>query len=208
MNTKVPSEKWFILIAMCLSIFTVAFNSTAIMNATVAIRNELNLTTTSLSWVINAYLLTTASCIIIGGQFSDRYGRRNMFFLGTATFIIASFMIATGNNFETLLLGRILQGFAAAFITPGTLALVKTSFAEHDDTFAISMWSAAVGLGFAVGPTVSGILTDYIDWRYIFWINIPILIAASYIIATKDKSPQVNTAKKNAHLDMLGLVLL
>lgn len=207
MSSETSGHKWFILIAMCLSIFTIAFNSTAIMNATVAIRNELDLTTTTLSWVINAYLLTTASCIIIGGQFSDLYGRRKMFYLGAVIFLIASLLIATGQNFEALLLGRILQGLGAAFITPGSLAVVKTTFSKEENAYAIGMWSAAIGLGFALGPTMSGVITDFIDWRYIFWINIPILATAIIIIMIKDKSKHIAN-KKNAHLDILGLFLL
>lgn len=207
MKTENTTNNGYVLIAMCLCLFTLAFNSTAIMNASVAMRNELNLSTTTLSWLINAYLLTTAACVIIAGQCSAKYGRRAMFYGGASLFLLASVIIAMAHTFNILLVGRILQGLGAAFITPGALMALKTNSPSHHNTRAISLWVAAVSLGFALSPTLGGIITDALGWRYLFWINIPLFILAMCAVFINDKSA-LQPTKKNAHLDVLGVVLL
>ncbi|WP_423063804.1 MFS transporter [Candidiatus Paracoxiella cheracis] len=197
---------WIVLSGICLAIFAVAFNTTAVMNALVALSNELHLSPTSLQWIVNAYLLACASFIVVGGQLGDMYGRRKIFLMGALGFIFSSLLIALSHTPTLIIIGRALQGLSAAIITPGTLAIIKVAFSGEKERYAVGAWTASIGLGFAFGPVISGLFTTYISWRDIFWTNIPIMcvaIAIIYLFARKSRGP-----KENTKLDLWGLVLL
>jgi len=200
------SRVWIILAAICLAIFAVAFNTTAVMNALVALSDDLHLSASSLQWVVNAYLLACASFIIVGGQLGDMYGRRKIFLIGGFGFIISSLIIALAHSTTLIIVGRAFQGLSAAIITPGTLAIIKVAFPGDNETYAVGWWSASIGLGFAFGPAISGLFTTYTNWRDIFWTNIPIMaivMATVYLFARKSRAP-----KQNIKLDFWGLLLL
>lgn len=201
-NTRI----WIVLTAICLSIFTVAFNTTALMNALVAMTNDLHLSPTALQWVINAYLLACASFIIIAGQLGDMFGRRKLFLIGAVGFIISSLIIALAHSPTAVIIGRTLQGLSAAIVTPSTLAMVKVAFPGENSRYAVGGWTASIGLGFAFGPVISGLYTTYANWRDIFWTNIPLMLSAIVIIflfARKSRAPN-----ENLKLDLFGLLLL
>ena len=201
-----PSRVWIVLVAICFAIFTVSFNTTAVANALIAIGHELHLTPTALQWVVNAYLLACASFIIIGGQLGDMFGRRKMLLWGILCFIFSSLLIATSNTPTLMIIGRGLQGLSAAIITPGTLAVVKIAFPGNKERYAIGGWTATIGLGFAFGPIIGGLLTSYWSWRDIFWVNIPLMLIAFVLIFLFTRKSR--GAKESAKLDLLGLILL
>lgn len=197
---------WLVLTAMCLAIFAVAFNTTAVMNALIAMNNTLHLNATSLQWLVNAYLLVCASFIIVGGQFGDMFGRRRMFLIGATGFIISSLIIALSHNPLLIIFGRGLQGLSAAIITPNTLAVIKAGFPENLQSLGIGIWTAGIGLGFAFGPIISGIFTTYLSWRGIFWLNIPLMFLA--VIMARLFARSTHGEEENIPLDLWGLVLL
>ncbi len=201
-----PIRIWLVLAAMCFAVFTVAFNTTAVMNALIVINDELKFTPASLQWVVNAYLLTCASFIIIAGQLADMLGRRRLFFVGTTLFIIASIGIALSHNATLLIVFRAMQGLSAAIVTPCSLAVIKVGFPEKLQSTAIGIWTGTIGLGFAFGPIISGLFTSYLTWRAIFWTNIPIMLIA--IIIARLFARRTRGARENIRLDLWGLFLL
>lgn len=201
-----PLRKWLVLTAVCLAVFTITVNTTAVMNALLAMSNELHLTPIALQWIVNAYMLACASFIVVGGQLGDLFGRRNMFFVGAGFFIISSLIIALGHHPTTLIVGRALQGLSAAIVVPMTLAITKFAFLNEKESFAIALWTGAVGLGFAFCPVISGIFSTYLSWRYIFWANIPLMFIA--IIMARLFARKSRGAREDIRLDLWGLAFL
>jgi EmrB/QacA subfamily drug resistance transporter len=197
---------WLMLTAMCLAIFSAAFNTTSVMNALVAMNDSLHFSATSMQWLVNAYLLASASFIVVGGQLGDMFGRRRIFLMGAGGFIIASLIIAISHNPTLTIVGRALQGLSAAILTPGTLAMIKVGFPENLQSLGIGIWTSAIGLGFAFGPVISGIFTTYASWRWIFWSNVPLMLFAM-VVARLFAQP-THGEKENIPMDSYGLILL
>ena len=126
-------------------------------------------------WTINAYLVVSASCIVLGGKAADLFGARLVSMAGLALFGVASCVIAVANSETALLAGRALQGFSAAFAEPSTLAVVGTSAAPQRRAASIGAWGGFLMLGFSIGPLFGGLLTHTAGWRVIFWLNIPLM---------------------------------
>ena len=127
----------------------------------------------ALQWTINAYTLTLAALILLGGSLGDHYGRRRIFLIGVIWFALASAACGLAPNMSTLIGARALQGVGGALLTPGSLALISASFRGSDRAAAIGMWSGLGGLAGAVGPFLGGYLVEW-SWRAIFLINLPL----------------------------------
>src|SRR5271166_497820 len=156
----------------------VGANSTAIMAALPTMRTELLLSSAGVQWAVNAYLVASAACIVLGGQAADRFGARLASLFGLALFGVASCIIAIADTQAVLLAGRTLQGFAAAFAVPCTLAAIDTSAAPERRAAAIGAWTGFLMLGFSIGPLLGGTLTHVTSWRVIFWLNVLLMLAA------------------------------
>ena len=156
----------------------VGANSTAIMAALPTMRTELLLSSAGVQWAVNAYLVVSAAFIVLGGQAADRFGARLASMVGLALFAVASCIIATAGTQAALLAGRALQGLAAAFAVPSTLAAVDTSAAPERRAAAIGAWTGFLMLGFSIGPLLGGALTHVTGWRVIFWLNVPLMLSA------------------------------
>lgn len=197
-----------LLTILCAAVFYANFNMTAVTNALSAIEAQLNLSNTASQWAINIYLLSAASLIIIGGQLGDMFGRRVLFLIGILSFWLAASVIALATSAELFLVGRCLQGIGAALVTPGALAIVKVHIPEHRHNTAISAITAAMGLGYALGPSVGGFLSLNYGWQSIFWGMLPLL--SLVVLLTIWKVKPVYKASLNQHqqkLDLLGLLL-
>src|SRR5262249_1349789 len=164
-------EKGFasVLRSSCLAMLAVGANSTAIMAALPNMRSELGLSSGGVEWAVNAYLVVSAAFIVLGGQAADRFGARLASMVGLALFGLASCIIAAADTQVELLAGRALQGLAAAFAVPGTLAAVNMGAAGERRAAAIGAWSGFLMLGFSIGPLLGGALTHITGWRSIFW---------------------------------------
>lgn len=148
-----------VLWSSCLAMLAVGANGTAIIAALPTMQTELFLSSAGVQWAVNAYLVVSAACIVLGGQAADRFGARLASMVGLALFGVASCIIAASGTQAELLAGRALQGLAAAFAVPSTLAAVNSTAAPERRGAAIGAWSGFVMLGFSIGPLLGGALT-------------------------------------------------
>jgi MFS family permease len=197
-----------VLWSSCLAMLAVGANSTAIMAALPLMRSELSLSPAGVQWAVNAYLVMSAACVVLGGKAADRFTARLSSMTGLAVFGAASFIIATAETQTILLAGRALQGFAAAFAVPGTLAAINAGSAPERRGAAIGAWTGFLMLGFSIGPLIGGSLTHFVGWRTIFWLNIPFMLVAVAGLARANKSDVPDAGPQVARDDWVGFVLL
>jgi EmrB/QacA subfamily drug resistance transporter len=134
-----------------------------------------------LQWVLNGYLLTLASLILVGGSLGDRLGRRRVYLVGVAGFAVTSALCAFAQSPMQLVAFRVLQGVAAALLTPGSLAIIESGFRREDRSAAIGTWAGVSGVATAIGPLVGGFLLDHGGWRWIFAINVPLCLVVLWL---------------------------
>ena len=148
-----------------------------------------------LQWTVNAYTLTLASLILLGGSLGDRYGRRRVFVTGVVWFAVASLLCGLAPNLEFLIAGRALQGVGGALLTPGSLALISASFRGPDRAAAVGAWSGLGGVAGAVGPFLGGWLVEW-SWRAVFLINLP--LAALVVVVALRHVPESARPRRRA----------
>jgi EmrB/QacA subfamily drug resistance transporter len=193
--------RWVLAIAVLGS--GLAFLDGTVVNVALPdIGRDFNASTSSLQWILNGYLLTLASLILLGGSLGDRYGRRLVFTLGVALFTGASLLCAIAPSVEFLVAARMLQGIGGAMLTPGSLAMIEASFRREDRARAIGAWSGLGGVAAAIGPLLGGWLVAAISWRAIFLINLPIGL---FVIAMAGRHvPETRDPMSSGRLDLLG----
>ncbi|MFE3329336.1 MFS transporter [Streptomyces sp. NPDC059176] len=190
---------------------TVLGSSMAMLDATVVnvalphIGDDLDADLAALQWTVNAYMLTLAGLILLGGALGDRYGRRRVFVLGVAWFALASLACGLAPNAVVLIIARALQGVGGALLTPGSLALIQASFHPDDRARAVGLWSGFGGIGAAVGPFVGGWLVDGPGWRWVFLLNVP--LAAVCVPVALRHVPESRDPAAHGRFDVLGAVL-
>ena len=188
--------------------FAVGANSTAIMAALPNMRIELFLSPAGVEWAVNVYLVVSAVFIVLGGQAADRFGARRASMVGLALFGVASCIIASAGTQAALLVGRALQGLAAAFAVPSTLAAVNSSAAPERRAAAIGAWTGFLMLGFSIGPLFGGALTHITGWRVIFWLNVPLMLTAIAGLASTASATTRAYGTQTRRADWIGFVLL
>ncbi|MCX4583880.1 MFS transporter [Streptomyces sp. NBC_01481] len=190
---------------------TVLGSSMALLDSTVVnvalprIGEDLNADMAVLQWTVNAYTLTLAGLILLGGALGDRYGRRKIFVLGVVWFAIGSLLCGLAPNDILLVAARALQGVGAALLTPGSLSLIQASFHPDDRARAVGLWSGFGGVGAAVGPFLGGWLVDGPGWRWVFLINVP--LAALCVPVALRHVPESRDPQAHGRFDVLGAVL-
>jgi MFS family permease len=197
-----------VLWSSCLAMLAVGANSTAIMAALPSMRSELLLSSAGVEWAVNAYLVVSAAFIVLGGDAADRFGARPASMVGLALFGLASCIIAIAGTQAELLAGRALQGFAAAFAVPGTLAAVDTSAGEERRASAIGAWTGFLMLGFSIGPLLGGVITHVTGWRVIFWLNVALMLIAIAGLASAGSATARADGTQGRRADWIGFVLL
>jgi MFS family permease len=197
-----------VLWSSCLAMLAVGANSTAIMAALPDMRTELFLSSAGVEWAVNAYLVVSAAFIVLGGQAADGFGARLVSMAGLALFGVASCIIASADTQAALLAGRALQGLAAAFAVPSTLAAVDTSATPERRATAIGAWTGFLMLGFSIGPLVGGALTHVTGWRVIFWLNVPLMLTAIAGLASAGSAQARPDSRQSRRADWIGFVLL
>ena len=160
---------------------------------------------TELQWVTNAYTLTLAGLLLLGGSLGDHYGRRRVFEIGTASFAVASLLCALAPDARALIGARALQGVGAALLTPGSLAILQASFAHDERSKAIGAWAGLGGAATAVGPFLGGWLISAVSWRLIFFINLP--VAAAVLAISSRHVPESRDPTMTGRLDIPGAAL-
>lgn len=199
-----PAGRWVLAAAVLGS--SVAFLDMTVVNVALpAIRGDLGAGVAGLTWIVNAYTLTLAAFVLVGGSLGDRYGRRRIFLLGLAWFGVASLACALATDVTTLIVSRAFQGVGAALLTPGALAILQSSFRREDRSRAIGAWSGLAGIAGAVGPFLGGWLVDVASWRWIFLLNVPVVVVVLAI--TVRHVPESRDAGGGAPLDLPGAAL-
>ena len=198
-----PRRKWVLPVTILGS--SMGFIDGSVVNVALpSMQTSLSGTLATLQWIVNGYMLTLASLILLGGAIADRYGRRRAFIVGLVIFAIASAACGFAPTAGWLVIGRLAQGAGAALLVPASLAIIGAAYPRHERGRAIGTWAAAAGVMTVLGPPLGGWLVDSIGWRAIFFINPPIA-AVALVLAVR--LPPDNRSLGHGRLDILGSVL-
>src|SRR5215212_6353779 len=183
-NTATPSSrtKRLVLVACILGSTVVTVDGTVVNVALPAIADDLGGGLAGQQWTSNAYLVTLASLLLIGGSLGDIFGERRVFVVGVAAFGATSLLCAVAPTIEVLVVARALQGVAGALLTPAALAVIVANFGPEERGRAVGAWTAWGGIGVMLGPLVGGQLVDAASWRWIFAINVPLVLGTIVLI--------------------------
>ena len=192
------------LIATILGSTIVFLDSTVVNVALPTIQEDLDTGLAGQQWIVEAYMLTLVSLLLVGGSLGDLFGRRRMFVIGLVGFAICSVLCAIAPTSETLIGARALQGIAGALLVPGSLAILAATFEGEARGRAVGLWTAWAGISTLIGPVGGGLLVE-IDWRLIFWVNLP-LIAFTIWLALR-AVPESSDPEAVHGIDWLGIGL-
>lgn len=188
----IRGNRWWTLGAMCFGLFLIMLDNTVVNVALPEIQRELNATPAMLEWTINAYVLSFAVLILLGGKLGDRFGRKRMFLVGLAIFIVMSAACAMAPSAEILVAFRAGQGVGGALMNPLTLSILVAAFPRRELGTAIGIWAGISALALAIGPLLGGVLAEHVGWASIFWINVPIGavgIVVTLVAVTESRDP-------------------
>ena len=177
-------RKGIILVSCCLSLLIASMDATIVNVAIPNIRADLGASASQLQWVIDIYTLALASLLLLSGAAADRFGRRRTFQIGLTVFALASLLCSLAPNIETLIAARLLQAIGGSMLNPVAMSIITQVFTGRvERARAIGVWGAVVGISMALGPIVGGALIEFMDWRAVFWINLPICAIAILLTA-------------------------
>jgi EmrB/QacA subfamily drug resistance transporter len=206
MNVASPTRKEWILRAMALGFTMTLIDATVVSVALSTIQRDLHLSGTERAWVVNAYLLALAVTIAAAGKFADVLGRKRIFLVGLAIFTGASACCGLATDGTVLLLARCAEGVGSALMTPTSQALVSAAFPRNERGRALGIYSGISAMGIALGPLLGGVLTTFLNWRWIFYINLPIGVVT--FLLTLYANPQDERLPQAERIDWAGLVSL
>src|ERR1700686_265944 len=197
-------NEWLVLVFLSLGFFMILLDTTIVNIAIPAMISGLNSSLDQILWVINAYLLAYAVLLITAGRLGDFFGPRRLFALGLAIFTVASALCGLSQDGNQLIAARILQGVGGAILTPQTLSIITIIFPPERRGAAFGIWGAVAGVATVTGPTLGGFLVTYINWRWIFFVNVPVgLVAlAGALLVVPDLRPG-----RRHRLDIVGVLL-
>src|SRR3984893_1782425 len=198
------SSGLWILPATILASSMAFIDGTVVNVALPALQSSLNATAVDLQWVIEAYSLLLSAFLLVGGSLGDHYGRRRIFLIGVALFACASAACGFAADIRQLIIARAIQGFGAALLVPGSLAIISSSFSENERGRAIGTWSGASAITAGIGPVMGGWLIEHVSWRAVFFINLPI---ALLVILIALRHVAENSDKENTRVDWVGAIL-
>lgn len=199
------NRKWWIFIAMTLALSAVFLDQTAISVILPSVQNSFDISSVMLQWVINAYLLTIAAVVTFAGKMGDVFGHKRIFLIGIFLFVIFSFTCGASQSGEFLVISRALQGMGGAFMIPVTGVMIAHAFPESERGKIMGMYIAVASVFLSLGPVISGLLVHYLNWRWVFWINLPISLTSILltVIAVPASENRRGTRKP---LDWLGFI--
>lgn len=204
----IKQSRWLIFSLMAVVQFMVILDTVVANVALPIIKDSLHFSDSSLQWVVTAYALAFGGFLLLGGRAADLFGRRLILLIGIIGFTSTSLLIGLAQSELQLIIFRILQGLSAALMSPAALSMVLTTFQdERERTKALSLWTIVAAGGGAIGLLLGGILTQYLDWRWDFFINVPIGLAVAwgiYKLVPKHASEE----RSHKHLDLPGAVLV
>ena len=198
------NRKWWTLGAVAFGLFMIMLDNTVVFVALSSIQSDLHISQSELEWVVSGYALTFAVLMLTGGKLADMFGRRRIFIVGLAIFTASSLAcgLATGAGF--LIGARVVQGVGAALMNPATLSIIVATFPPRQRGTAIGIWVGVSAMALAIGPLIGGILTEQINWSWIFFINVPVGIAG--IIVSRLVITESRDESEEQRLDLPGLL--
>src|SRR6058998_1137941 len=195
--------RW-ILAATILASSMAFIDGTVVNVALPALQTNLNATATDVQWVVESYALFLSALLLVGGSLGDHYGRRRIFLLGVAIFAIASGACGFAGDIHQLIAARALQGFGAALLVPGSLAIISNSFSEQERGRAIGLWSGFSAITTGIGPVFGGWLIENVSWRAVFFINLPLALV---VVLISLRHVAENSDRETTRVDWLGAIL-
>jgi EmrB/QacA subfamily drug resistance transporter len=201
-----PRRRRLILAICCMSLFIVGMDNTIVNIALPSLRVDLDASVSGLQWIIDAYTLVLGSLLILAGSTADRVGRRRTFQTGLTLFTAGSLLCSVAPGLGALIAFRMIQAIGGSMLNPVAMSIIANTFTEpRERARAIGVWGGVVGFSMAVGPLLGGVLVDSLGWRSIFWINVPVgiaafLLAAKFIPESKADHPR--------RIDPVGQVLV
>jgi EmrB/QacA subfamily drug resistance transporter len=198
------NRKWWTLVAVAVGLFMIMLDNTVVNVALPSIRKDLGIGISELEWVVNAYALTFGVLLLTGGKLADMLGRRAIFITGLVIFTASSLACGLANGPEVLIAARTVQGVGAALMNPATLSIITATFPPRQRGTAIGIWAGVSALALAFGPIVGGLLTEKINWSWIFFINIPIGVLG--VVAARIFIDESKDTSHEQRLDLPGLL--
>ncbi len=199
------TNPWLTLVVVCFAQFMVVLDATVVNVALPSIQTDLDISDSSLQWIVNGYTLMFGGFLLLGGRMADLIGRRRLFVAGTAIFAVASLLNGLATSGEMLIGARALQGFGAALVSPAALSIITTTFAEGEKrTKALAVWGAIAAGGAAAGLLLGGVLVQFLSWEWVFFVNVPIAIAT--IVAAFRFVPESRNEGQVRHFDLAGAI--
>jgi EmrB/QacA subfamily drug resistance transporter len=198
------ARKWWTLAAVAFGLFMIMLDNTVVNVALPSMARDLGVGLSELEWIVTGYALTFASLMLTGGKLADLLGRRRVFVAGLVIFTASSLACGLAESGDFLIGARVVQGAGAALMNPATLSIIAATFPPHQRGMAIGIWAGVSALALAIGPLVGGLLTDHLDWSWIFFVNIPVgivAIVASFVLIRESKDESAEQ-----RLDLPGLL--
>ena len=189
--TRLRGNPWAVLVALCLGFFMVLLDLTIVNIAIPSMIKDLHASLDDVLWVLNAYTLTYAVLLITAGRLGDRFGQRNLFTAGLVVFTLASAACGLAQTPDQLIAFRVVQAIGGAMLTPQTTAIIMMIFPPQARGAAFGIWGAIAGIATTIGPIAGGVLVTYINWRWIFYVNVPVgfvAVAMSLLIIPNRRS--------------------
>jgi EmrB/QacA subfamily drug resistance transporter len=196
------NRKWLTLAAVSFGLFMIMLDNTVVNVALPSIERDLGSDLSELQWIVTGYALTFAALMLVGGKIADAYGRRLTFVVGIVVFTVASLFCGLADSSEMLIAARVLQGGGAALMNPATLSIIAATFPPRERGTAIGIWAGVSALALAIGPLVGGLITEHLDWSWIFFVNVPIGalgVVASFLLIDESRD------ETHERLDLPGL---
>ena len=202
-----PGDRALTVLVVTLAQFMAVMSTSMVPVALPAIGRHLHASTTSLEWIVDAYVIVYASLLVAGGVLSDRRGRKGMFMSGVTVYAVGALIAGVAPSVGWLLGGRVIQGLGPAIVTPTSLAIISATFDDpRERATAIGVWSSGSGLALALGPAVGGLLVDAIGWRWVFLLNVPLAIAA--VSLGFRFVPVIPRSRARRRFDWIGALLI
>ncbi|MET9500631.1 MFS transporter [Streptomyces sp. NPDC006622] len=199
-------RRLIVLAICCMSLLIVSLDNTVLNVALPAMERDLHADTSGLQWTIDAYTLVLASLLMLAGSTADRIGRRKVFLAGLVVFSLGSLLCSLAPNLELLVAARMVQAVGGSMLNPVAMSIITNTFTDpRERARAIGAWGAVVGISMAAGPLIGGLLVESVGWRSIFWVNLPVGLAA--LLLTLRHVPE-SRAPKARRPDPVGQLLV
>jgi EmrB/QacA subfamily drug resistance transporter len=198
------NRKWWTLGAVAFGLFMIMLDNTVVFVALSSIQSDLKISQSELEWVVTGYALTFAVLMLTGGKLADMFGRRRIFIVGLTIFTASSLACGLATSASFLIGARVVQGVGAALMNPATLSIITATFPPRQRGAAIGIWVGVSAMALAIGPLIGGILTEQINWSWIFFINVPVGIAG--IIVSRLFIDESRDESEEQRLDLPGLI--